>query len=72
MGREPLRLHGSYTLKLTTEEVGCTVAAIEHVLDANTLVPVAGDEVGRYQVAQVVLQTRAPLALDAQSELAAT
>lgn len=72
MGREPLRLGASYVLKLTTEEVGCKVAAIEHVLDANTLVPVAGSEVGRYQVAQVVLQTLSPLALDVRSEMAAT
>jgi len=66
MGHAEMRVGGRYKLKLATQEVMATVAAVERVIDASTLsVAEQGrSHVARNDVAELVLQTDAPLALD--------
>ena len=64
LGRTPLTLGKSYKLKLTTVEIGCRVAEIKKVLDASTLDSAERSEVRRHEVAELVLETRRPIAFD--------
>lgn len=66
IGPEPLRLAARYRLKLVTQEVECHVAAVGKVIDAATLDSAATErtELRINEVAEVTLQTRAPLVLD--------
>ena len=67
MGRNNLTVGPRYRLKLTTQEVDCEVVSVDRIIDASTLETV-GDgsrkHVARNDVAEVTLQTRAPLVLD--------
>jgi bifunctional enzyme CysN/CysC len=63
---EPLRVGARYRLKLVTQDVECEVAAIGKVIDAATLDSASTErtELRVNEVAEVTLQTRAPLVLD--------
>lgn len=73
LGREPLRTGKPYRLKLATQEIECSVQTIDKVIDASTLELVKrGDQeatVGRYEVAELTLHTRKPVAFDAYTEV---
>lgn len=65
-GREPLQMGARYRLKLVTQDVECQVAGIANVLDAATLEAASAgrSELRTNEVAEVTLQTRAPLVFD--------
>jgi bifunctional enzyme CysN/CysC len=71
MGRKNLEIGPRYTLKLTTQEVECEIVSIDRVIDASTLEAATGSRtaVVRNDVAEVTLQTRAPLVLDNHDRL---
>lgn len=72
MGRSNLEKGKKYKFKLTTQEIECEIKSIEKVIDASTLaetVPTR-DYVARNDVAELVLQTRLPLALDQHTQIA--
>ena len=66
IGREPLRAGARYRLQLVTQDVECEVVAVGKVIDAATLDSAALDrsELKMNEVAEVTLQTRAPLVFD--------
>jgi bifunctional enzyme CysN/CysC len=64
LGREALRVGSRLKLKLATAEYSVEVAAIERVVDVEDLKHHDGGEVARNAVAEVVLRSRAPMALD--------
>jgi len=66
IGREPLAVRAAYRLKLVTQDVECQVVTVTNVIDAATLDSAAGDrsELLANEVAEVILQTRAPLVFD--------
>ncbi len=64
MAREPLAVGAELTLRINTREVKATVQAIERVVDTETLEEAAATAVPRDGVADVVLRTRALVALD--------
>lgn len=72
LGRAPLVLGKRYKLKLTTVEIGCKVVEIKKVLDASTLDAEARAEVRRHEVAELVLETRRPIAFDTIDQMEAT
>ena len=80
LGRRELALGGTYKLKLATQELDCTVASIDRVIDASTLAaPTDGSgqpnaagtprTVSRNDVAELTLQMRKPLVLDNHDRL---
>lgn len=73
LGREPLRLHRTYRLKLVTQESECEVEKIEKILDAASLAPIirpSGETfVGRHEAAELTLRTRRVLAFDPHSSV---
>jgi len=66
IGPEPLRVGARYRLKLVTQDVECQVATVGKVIDAATLDSASMEraELRINEVAEVTLQTRAPLVLD--------
>lgn len=76
MGRQPFTKGKTYKLKLATQEVECVIEAIDKVIDASTLETVArgtGEAfVGRYEVGELRIHTRRPIAFDVHSEITAT
>jgi bifunctional enzyme CysN/CysC len=72
MGDKPLTLGRRYRLKLLTQEVECHVASIDRVIDASSLETTSSIRrtVGRNEVAEITLQTRAPIVLDNYDRLA--
>ncbi|MEP6955697.1 MAG: adenylyl-sulfate kinase, partial [Chthoniobacterales bacterium] len=66
LAETPLRKGAHYTLRLATQEVPCQVVAIEQIMDSSTLAVREGeaDEIARYEVGRVTLQSRVPLVLD--------
>jgi bifunctional enzyme CysN/CysC len=66
IGSEPLRVGNRYRLKLVTQDVECHVVAVGNVIDAATLdsSPSQQTELRINEIADVTLQTRAPLVLD--------
>ncbi|MBI3192364.1 MAG: adenylyl-sulfate kinase, partial [Pedosphaera parvula] len=76
MGRNPFRKGKTYKLKLVTQELDCEIDAIDRVIDASSLATVtrAADEqfVGRYEVGEVALRTKRPVAFDTHSDIIPT
>ncbi|MBI2924675.1 MAG: adenylyl-sulfate kinase [Verrucomicrobia bacterium] len=76
MGRNPFRKGKTYKLKLATQELDCEIDAIDRVIDASSLATVtrAADEqfVGRYEVGEVALRTKRPVAFDTHSDIIPT
>jgi bifunctional enzyme CysN/CysC len=72
MGDKPLTLGRRYKLKLLTQEVECQVASIDRVIDASSLETTTSirRSVGRNEVAEITVQTRAPIVLDNYDRLA--
>jgi len=66
IGREPLRVDARYRLKLVTQDIECQVVAVAKVIDAATLdvTAIEQSELKANEVAEVTLQTRAPLVFD--------
>ena len=62
--QRPLAVGSRYTLKLNTSETEVTVQSIDRVIDTGDLSSSPADAVERNAVAEVVLRTRALLALD--------
>ena len=72
LGKEPFTQGRKYKLKLATQEVECEMNDLTKVMDASTLAVIArGNEkfVGRYEVGEVTLHTRNPIAFDAITEI---
>ncbi|MEI7732617.1 MAG: adenylyl-sulfate kinase [Verrucomicrobiota bacterium] len=76
LGRKPFTMGRPYKLKLATQELECQIEAIDRVIDASTLETIQRDEtdrfVGRYEVGEVVLRTKRPVAFDVHADLVAT
>ena len=76
LGRQPFRKGRNYKLKLTTQEVECSIDSLQRVLDASTLQtierPEAEAHVARHEVAELTLHTKRPVAFDAISEIVPT
>ncbi|MEM9492311.1 MAG: GTP-binding protein, partial [Myxococcota bacterium] len=73
LGRQPMRPGQRYTLKLTTARTEVTIDSIQRVLDASALdTSIDKQEVGRHDVADLVLKTRNAVAFDLTAELEAT
>jgi len=72
LGRNPLVVGKTYKMRLSTAEARVTVEAIERIIDTDTLAAKAGHQVGRNEVAEVVLRTRRILALDEFRDLPKT
>lgn len=73
LGRRPLVFGHPYTLKLATQEVGCTVDRAGAIVDGSTLDPIEGrvDHVASNEVADVLIRTVKPIAIDLHHESAA-
>ena len=74
LGRAPLVRHRGYRLKLMTQEADCEIDEVLHVVDASSLQAVPfGDTEGvrRYDVADVWIKTRRPIAFDAFTQVPA-
>lgn len=76
MGRQPFAKRKTYKLKLATQEVECSIESIDKVIDASTLEPVSRNPgeafVGRYEVGELSIHTRRPIAFDVHSDIAPT
>jgi bifunctional enzyme CysN/CysC len=68
----PLTVGKTFTLKLTTAEHRVTVEAINSVVNIEDLSTGAAKEVGRNDIAEVVLRTRSPVAIDRAEDLVRT
>jgi sulfate adenylyltransferase large subunit len=65
MGKKPLTVGESYKLKLATESSEARVLEIYNLIDSVNLAPLSGGtEVGFNEVAEVLISTKKPLALD--------
>lgn len=64
LGKQPLVPDRNYTLKLCTRQVAVEVQSVDKVIDTTNLSASAANQVERNAVAEVVLRTRAMLALD--------
>jgi bifunctional enzyme CysN/CysC len=65
MGNRPLETGRRYLLRLATREVECEVVEIERIVDSTDLdARESGAAVGRNEVADLVIRTKAPLAFD--------
>lgn len=73
MGRQQLETGKKYLLRLATREVECAVAIIHRIIDAADL---ASREtrtiVGRNEVAELTIRTKAPIAFDLYSDAEVT
>ena len=76
MGRAPFQKGKLYKLKLLAQEVDCEIDTIEKVLDASTLDTIHRDgdkaHVARFEIAELYLRTKRPVAFDAHSEIITT
>lgn len=73
LGERPLLRGKRYTLRLTTAETVCEVETIHRLVDTADLDEQnAEGGVGKNQVAEVTLRTKAPLALDLYSDFQTT
>jgi bifunctional enzyme CysN/CysC len=63
---EPLQVGQSYTLKLATQQVEARLTRIDRLMDSATLTPLneSRSSIGRNEVAELVWQSRRPLAFD--------
>jgi bifunctional enzyme CysN/CysC len=64
LGRAPLHVGDEYRLRLGSRDVPVAVQAIERLFDAEDLSIKEAAEVGRHGIADVILRTRAMLAVD--------
>ncbi len=71
MGREAMRVGADYRLKLLTADVPCRVVALRGSLDPVTRGE-AEDRLERHGAAEVIVETREPVAFDLHAELGVT
>ncbi len=65
MGQKPLKVGGTYRLKLTTQELDCEIFTINRVIDAVTLEEYSEkSEVKKNDVAEITVKTKRPIAFD--------
>jgi bifunctional enzyme CysN/CysC len=73
MGHAPFQKGKMYRMKLLAQEVDCEIDSLEKVLDASTLVAIrrepADAHVARFEIAELYLRSKRPLAFDAHSEI---
>lgn len=70
MGKRNLQVGERYKLKLTTQELDCELVSIDRLIDASTLEVIAGrTHIARNDVAEITVQTRAPLVMDNHDRL---
>jgi bifunctional enzyme CysN/CysC len=68
LGRRPLERERRYLLRVGTKEVDCEVATIHRIIDTMDLnQQQGGGSVGKNQVAELTLRTKAPVAFDLSS-----
>jgi bifunctional enzyme CysN/CysC len=73
LGRKPMVPGQRYKLKLATAEAEVTIDEVIRVLDASELDgQLAPEEVGRHQVAELILRTRTPIAFDRVADIEAS
>jgi bifunctional enzyme CysN/CysC len=76
LGKQPFTKGKAYKLKLATQEVECQIEAIDKVIDASTLETVSRKQnelfVGRYEVAELTLHTKSPIAFDVHANIVPT
>ena len=76
LGKQPFTKGKLYKLKLATQEVDCQIESIEKVIDASTLETVSRKQnemfVGRYEVAELTLHVKAPIAFDVHADIVPT
>jgi bifunctional enzyme CysN/CysC len=73
LGRRSLEKGRKYVLRIGTKEVDCEVAAIHRIIDTMDLNQQQGSiSVGRNQVAELTIRTKAPMAFDLSSSFEAT
>lgn len=73
LGRRPLERGRKYLLRVATKEVDCEVATIHRIIDTMDLnQQQGGGSVGKNQVAELTLRTKAPVAFDLSSSFEAT
>ncbi|MFB6373456.1 MAG: hypothetical protein ABEN55_10150, partial [Bradymonadaceae bacterium] len=70
LGKQPLKVGEPYKLKLHTIAEECTVTGINRIMDGANLEPIEEErsQINRYDVAEVEIETRRPIALDPASE----
>ena len=73
LGRRPLERERKYILRVATKEVDCEVATIHRIIDTMDLNQQQGGEsVGKNQVAELTLRTKAPVAFDLSASFEGT
>lgn len=73
LGRRSLEKGRKYVLRIGTKEVDCEVAAIHRIIDTMDLNQQQGsNSVGRNQVAELTIRTKAPMAFDLSASFEAT
>ncbi len=73
LGKKPLERGRKYLLRVATKEVDCEVAAIHRIIDTMDLAQQQGsNSVGKNQVAELTLRTKAPVAFDLSASFEAT
>ncbi|MCS6897172.1 MAG: GTP-binding protein [Nitrospira sp.] len=73
LGKRPLERGRKYILRIATKEVECEVAALHRIIDTTDLSQQQGGAaVGRNQVAELTIRTKAPIAFDLSSSFEAT
>jgi bifunctional enzyme CysN/CysC len=70
LGTEDLQIGEPYKLKMSTINEECTVTELNRIMDGANLEPLDTnrDHIERYDVADVVIETRRPVALDRQND----
>jgi bifunctional enzyme CysN/CysC/sulfate adenylyltransferase subunit 1 len=71
MGHRHLIAGQRYKLKLTTQELDAEIISVDRVIDASTLEAVREqrNHIARNDVAEITVQTRAPLVMDNHDRL---
>lgn len=73
LGKRPLEKGRKYLLRVATKEVDCEVATIHRIIDTMDLAQQQGSNaVGKNQVAELTLRTKAPVAFDLSASFEAT
>lgn len=73
LGKQPMVPGREYKLKLGTKAIGCRIREIVNVIDASVLdSSLDKNEVGRHDVADLILEAKRPIAFDLTHEFKAT
>jgi len=73
MGRRPLEAGKKYLLRLATREVECEIVALHRIIDTMDLAArETKTRVGRNEVAELTIRTKAPITFDLYSDFEAT